>query len=71
MNEPYRTAQVYSYTANDSVIADGLVVRDALLLPAQNGILEITLAEGQKVDKGQQVALVDRDTQAHACEAQI
>ena len=30
LNEPYRTAQVYSYTANDSVIADGLVVRDAL-----------------------------------------
>ena len=71
LNEPYRTAQVYSYTANDSVIADGLVVRDALLLPAQNGILEITLAEGEKVGKGQQVALVYRDSQAQASQAQI
>ena len=71
LNEPYQTAQVYSYTANDSVIADGLVVRDALLLPAQNGILEITLAEGEKVGKGQQVALVYRDSQAQASQAQI
>lgn len=70
-NEPYRTTQVYAYTAHDSVTAEGLVVRDALLLPAQDGILEITRAEGEKVGKGQQVALVYRDSQAQANQAQI
>ena len=70
-SEPYRTTQVYTYTANDSVTAEGLVVRDSLLLPAQDGILEITRAEGEKVGKGQQVALVYRDSQAQANQAQI
>lgn len=71
LNEPYRTTRVYSYTANDSVTAEGLVVRDALLLPAQSGILEITRAEGEKVGKGQQVALVYRDSQAQTNQAHI
>lgn len=71
LNEPYRTTQAYAYTAHDSVTADGLVVRESLLLPAQDGILEITRAEGEKVGKGQQVALVYRDSQAQANQAQI
>lgn len=71
LNEPYRTTQAYAYTANDSVTAEGLIVRESLLLPAQNGILEITRAEGEKVGKGQQVALVYRDSQAQANQAQI
>lgn len=71
LNEPYRTTQTYAYTANDSVTAEGLVVREALLLPAQNGILEVTRAEGEKVGKGQQVALVYQNTQAQASQAQI
>lgn len=71
LNEPYRTTQAYTYTANDSVTAEGLVVREALLLPAQSGILEITRAEGEKVGKGQQVALVYRDSQAQASQAHI
>lgn len=71
LNEPYQTAQVYSYTAHDSVTAEGLVVREALVLPAQTGILELTRAEGEKVGKGQQIALVYRDSQAQADQAQI
>ena len=71
LNEPYRTTQVYAYTANDSVTAEGLIVRQSRLLPAQNGILEITRAEGEKVGRGQQVALVYRDSQAQANQAQI
>lgn len=71
LNEPYQTAQVYSYTANDSVTAEGLVVREALVLPAQSGILELTRAEGEKVGKGQQIALVYRDSQAQASQAHI
>lgn len=71
LNEPYQTAQVYSYTASDSVTAEGLVVREALVLPAQSGILELTRAEGEKVGKGQQIALVYRDSQAQASQAHI
>lgn len=71
LNEPYRTAQVYSYTALDSVTADGLVVQEALVLPAQTGILELTRAEGEKVGRGQQIALIYRDSQAQADQAHI
>ena len=71
LSEPYRTTQAYAYTANDSVTAEGLVVREALLLPAQSGILEITRAEGEKVGKGQQVALIYQNSQAQASQAQI
>lgn len=71
LNEPYQTTQVYSYTANDSVTAEGLVVREALVLPAQAGILELTRAEGEKVGKDQQIALVYRDSQAQASQAHI
>lgn len=70
-NEPYQTTQVYSYTAHDSVTAEGLVVREAQVLPAQTGILELTRAEGEKVGKGQQIALVYRDSQAQASQAHI
>ena len=47
LDEPFRTAQVYAYTAHDSVAAEGLVIREAQVLPAQNGILEVTRAGRQ------------------------
>ena len=34
MNETYQTVQVYAYTANDSVPAEGLVVRQARVIAA-------------------------------------
>ena len=71
MDEPYQIAHAYAYTAYDSVAAEGLVVRQAVLIPSQPGILEVTRAEGEKVGKGQQIALVYRDTQAQADQAQI
>ena len=71
LDEPFRTAQVYAYTAHDSVAAEGLVIREAQVLPAQNGILEVTRAEGERVGKGQQIALVYRDRQAQSDQAVI
>ena len=35
MEDPYSTTLVYPYTVRDSVAAEGLVVRDALVLPAE------------------------------------
>ena len=69
--EPYRTTLVYAYTAADSVEADGLLVREELVFPSQSGIVELTRSEGEKVGVGQTVALVYRDTQAQADQAQI
>lgn len=69
--EPYRTTLVYAYTAEDSVEADGLLVRDEVVFPSQSGIVELTRSEGEKVGVGQTVALVYRDTQAQADQAQI
>ena len=71
LDDPYRTTQVYAYTSYDSVTVEGLVVREARVLPAQPGILEITRAEGEKVGTGQEIALVYRDSQAQANQVQI
>lgn len=71
LDDPYRTTQVYAYTSYDSATVEGLVVREARVLPAQPGILEITRAEGEKVGTGQEIALVYRDSQAQANQVQI
>ena len=59
--DPFTTTLTYSYTANDSLEADGWVVREEQLLPAQSGILDITRAEGEEVGRGQTVALVHQN----------
>ena len=71
LEEPYQTTLVYPCTVSDSVLAEGLVAREALVLTAPAGILEVTRAEGEKVGKGQQVALVYQNSQAQASQAQI
>lgn len=71
LEDPYSTTLVYPYTVSDSVAAEGLVVRDALVLPAQAGIVEVTRAEGEKVGLGQEIALVYRDVQAQADQVQM
>ena len=71
LDQPYRTTLVYSYTADDSVEADGLLVRQESVFPAQSGIVELTRSEGEKVGVGQTVALVYQNTQAQADQAQI
>lgn len=70
-SDPYQTTTVYPYTANDSVELDGMLVREELVLPPQSGIVELTRAEGERVGVGQNVALVYRDSQAQADQAQL
>ena len=70
-SDPYQTTTVYTYTAHDSVELDGLLIREELVLPPQNGIVELTRAEGERVGVGQNVALVYRDSQAQADQAQL
>ncbi|OUQ78795.1 HlyD family efflux transporter periplasmic adaptor subunit [Flavonifractor sp. An100] len=70
-NDPFTTTLAYSYTVSNSVEADGMLVRDEVVLPAQSGIVDVTRGEGEKVAAGKQVALVYRDTQAQADQAQL
>ena len=70
-NVPYTTTLAYQYTVNDSVPADGLLARQELVLPHPDGILDVIRAEGEKVGVGQTVALVYRDSQAQADQAQL
>lgn len=69
--DPFSTTYAYSYTANDSVEAEGFLVRDELVFPVQSGIVDVTRGEGEKVAAGKQVALVHRDSQAVAVQAQL
>lgn len=71
LNDPFTTTMAYTYTAYDSVEADGLLIRKEQVLPAQNGIVDVTRGEGEKVGVGQTVALVYRDTQAQSDQAEL
>lgn len=69
-NDPFTTTVAYAYTANDSVKADGLLVRAEQVFPMQGGIVDVTRGEGEKVGLGQTVALVYRDSQTQADQAE-
>lgn len=71
LNTPFSTTVVYSYTVNDSVTADGLLAREEQVLPGQAGIADLVRAEGERVGVGQSVALVYRDSQAQADQAEL
>ena len=58
------TTYAYPYTLNDSVEAEGLIIRDELVLSGGTGIVDVTRGEGEQVGAGQTVALVYRDGQA-------
>lgn len=70
-NDPFSTTMVYTYTVNDSVEAEGLLVREEQVISAQEGIVELTRSEGEKVGIGQTVAMVYRDSQAQSDQAQL
>ncbi|MCI8423130.1 MAG: hypothetical protein HFF50_06330 [Lawsonibacter sp.] len=68
---PYATTLAYSYTANDSVEAVGLLAREELVLSQQAGIVDLTRSEGEKVGAHQTVALIYRDGQAQSDQAEL
>lgn len=70
-NDPFSTTLAYAYTVNDSVEADGLLVRQEEVFPAQEGIVDVVRSEGEKVGVGQTVAHVYRDSQAQSDQAQL
>jgi len=70
-NDPFTTTLAYSYTIYDSVQADGLLVREERVFPAQAGIVDVIRGEGEKVGVSQTVAMVYRDSQAQDLQGQM
>lgn len=70
-NDPFSTALVYNYTVNDSAETEGLLVREEQVISSQEGIVELTRSEGEKVGVGQTVAMVYRDSQAQDDQAAL
>lgn len=62
--DPFTTTYAYRYTLNDSIQADGLIVRQEQTLTGSGGIVDVTRGEGERVGIGQTVALIYRDDQA-------
>lgn len=58
------TAVAYTYTVNDSVETDGLLVRQEEILPGYDGIVNVIPGEGERVGAGQTVAVIYRDGDA-------
>jgi len=64
MTDPLTTAGAYTYTVNDSVEAEALIVRQEQVLTAGAGIADVSPGEGERVGAGQTVAVLYRDSQA-------
>ena len=58
LRELYPTVQAYSYTVDDSVEATGFLVREESVLTGQGGTVELLPGEGEKVSRGETVALL-------------
>ncbi len=58
LSDPLTTTVAYTYTVDDGVEASGLLVREESVLPERAGIVSITAEEGEKVGRGQQVAVI-------------
>lgn len=54
----YETASLYSYSAEDTVEATGYMVRQEEVLPGSEDLLEISVAEGETVAAGDELAEV-------------
>ena len=68
--DPFVSTYVYSYTLNDSIQTDGLIIRQEQVLSGSSGIVDVTRGEGEKVGIGQTVALIYRDDQARQAQEQ-
>ncbi|MPM36092.1 hypothetical protein SDC9_82687 [bioreactor metagenome] len=64
ISRPYNSVLAYRYTMDDSVEADGWLVRDETVLSGGNGILDVLLDEGEKAAAGETVAVFYRDQAA-------
>ena len=57
LREIYPTVLAYTYTVSDSMEATGFLVRQESVLTGQGGTVELLPDEGEKVSRGETVAL--------------
>lgn len=70
-SDPFTTTYAYEYVSNDAVEAEGILVRQERVFQEQVGIVDVTRGEGEKVGKGQTVALVHKDSKAVETQAEL
>ena len=65
LTDPFSSSPAYTYQVEQSVTVAGWVVREEQVLAAPDtGILQLSRAEGERVSKGGQVAMVYNDEAA-------
>ena len=60
---PYTLVPCYAYTVDDTLEATGFLVREELVLSAASGEADVLPEEGEKVARGETVALFYQDGQ--------
>ncbi|MEG1999868.1 MAG: HlyD family efflux transporter periplasmic adaptor subunit [Evtepia sp.] len=58
---PFETVRVYTGTIEDTQTLNGWIVRDELVLPSVEGLVNLRATENEKLAKGQVIALTYRD----------
>jgi len=61
---PVKTAQVYSYRAEQTLALSGAVVRDESAVDCGDALVELTRGEGERVARGKPLAVVYQSAQA-------
>ena len=62
--DPFSTALSYSYTVDDSIEATGFLVREETAVAGQSGIVDLLPQEGEKVARGESVAVLYQNADA-------
>ena len=70
-NEPYTTTHTYAYTHTESVQANGVLIREEQVIPAQTGIVELQCSEGERLAVNQVAAYVYESAQAQQDSAEL
>lgn len=70
-NDPFTTTYAYEYVSSEAVEAQGFLARAERVFEPREGIVDVTRSQGEKVGKGQTVALVHRDSQAVEIQAEM
>ena len=64
LNDPFSSALCYTHTVDEAVEVTGYVIREEVVLPQQNGVVDILPEEGEKVAAGETVAVIYKDASA-------
>lgn len=64
LSDPFSSVLCYTRRVDEAVEVTGYVIREELVLPEQNGVVDILPEEGEKVAAGETVATIYKDASA-------